>query len=99
MLICSLEALKSKEVINYNTGERLGYIDDAEINLENSQVSSLIIYGRQRFFGLFGKDDDIIIPCCDIKVIGTDVMLVEQNNKQAAYLPNSKRINLQSLFK
>ena len=57
-MICSLDELKSKEVIDVKTGERLGYIDDIRINTDTSAVLSLLIYGGYRFFGLFGRESD-----------------------------------------
>lgn len=78
-MICRLEDLRKKEVIDIVTGERLGYVDDAEMNIENSTVQSFIIYGRERFFGIFGKDNDIVIPCNEIKVIGNDVVLIKHS--------------------
>lgn len=76
-MVCRLEDLRRKEVIDILTGERLGYIDDAEMNLEESAVQSLVIYGRERFFGFFGKEDDVVIPCSEIKVVGNDVVLIK----------------------
>ncbi len=78
-MICRLEELRKKEVIDIVTGERLGYVDDAEMNIENSIVQSFIIYGRERFFGIFGRDNDIIIPCNEIKVVGNDVVLIKHS--------------------
>ena len=80
-MICSLEELRRKEVIDINTGERLGYIDDVRIDLKTSAVEALLIYGRARFFGVWGREDDIVIPCGDIKVVGSDVVLISQSSK------------------
>ena len=74
---CGLNDLRRKEVIDIATGERLGYIDDAVLDLETSEIESLTIYGRHRFFGLFGREDDVLIPCSDIRVVGTDVILIK----------------------
>lgn len=76
-MICSLEDLKRKEVIEITNGKRLGYIDDAEMDLESSEIRALMIYGRQRLFGFLGRDEDVVIPCTDIKVVGSDVILVK----------------------
>lgn len=99
-MICSLDSIRNKEVIDIATGERLGYIDDAEINLETSEVTALVIYGRERFFGLLGKEDDVVIPCSEIQVIGRDVLLIKHNNElRSTYVTNKNRFALQSLFK
>ncbi|MDE6036340.1 MAG: YlmC/YmxH family sporulation protein [Ruminococcus sp.] len=76
-MICRLDDLRKKEVINILTGERLGYIDDVEMEVENSEVKSFIIYGRERFFGIFGRENDVVIPCNEIKVVGNDVVLIK----------------------
>ena len=73
------EELRAREVIDMITGERLGFIDDVEIDLETASVRSLVIYGRPRIFGLFGREDDEVVPCSDIKVIGKDVILIERS--------------------
>lgn len=80
-MMCSLESIRSKEVIDINSGERLGYIDDAELDIERACVKSLVIYGKERFFGILGRESDIEIPCADICVIGKDVILVKRSGK------------------
>ena len=80
-MVCSLDELRRKEVIDINNGERLGYIDDVRIDLRTSQVEALLIYGRVRFFGVFGKEDDVVIPCGDIRVVGSDVVLISRSSK------------------
>lgn len=74
---CSLSELKNKEVIDVKTGEKLGFVDDIEISTETSTVESLIIYGRPRMMGVLGREDDIIIRCRDIQLIGDDTILVK----------------------
>ena len=78
-MICRLEDLRKKEVIDILTGERLGYIDDAEMNIEKSAVQSFVIYGRERLFGILGREDDVVIPCSEIKVVGNDVVLIKHD--------------------
>ena len=95
-MICSLDELKSKEVIDVKTGERLGYIDDIRINTDTSAVLSLLIYGGYRFFGLFGRESDTEIPCSSIKVIGSDIILVDGTN--LTICTNSRGKNPKKLF-
>lgn len=75
-LVCSLGDLRNKEVINIKNGAKLGYVDDVEINTKNASVLALIVYGRARLFGLFGREDDLVIKCDDIELIGEDTILV-----------------------
>ncbi|MBQ9375934.1 MAG: YlmC/YmxH family sporulation protein [Ruminococcus sp.] len=75
-MICSFSNLKNKEVVNLKTGLKLGYVDDIEIDTTSGSVISLIVFGRPRAMGLLGRDDDIIIKCSDIDLIGEDTILV-----------------------
>ena len=77
MLLC-FEELCRKEVIEIDTGERLGFIDDIELDIGSGRVSSLVIYGGARLFGLLGREDDLVISCGDIRVVGGDVVLVKR---------------------
>ena len=99
-MVCGLEDLRCKEVIDVKTGERLGYIDDAEINIDTAEVSAFVIYGRRGIFGVFGREEDIVIPCADIRVVGSDIFLIERSEaSRLSHITNKRRISLQSLFK
>lgn len=92
--------MRNKEVIDVLTGERLGYIDDVEMNLETSGIIALVIYGRERLFGLLGKEDDIVIPCREIEVIGHDVLLIKRSaESKSAGTINKRRFSWESLLK
>ena len=98
-MTCSLENMKIKEVIDITTGERLGYIDDVQMNLDTSTVNALVIYGRGRLFGLLGKEEDVVIPCAEIEVIGEDVLLIRRKTKNSAAVCTNNRKNIfRSLF-
>ena len=58
----------------------MGYISDIELDTKSGSLISLIIYGRPRFLGLFGKSEDIVIPWCDIEVIGPETVLVSSDS-------------------
>ncbi len=75
-MICSLSDLRNKEVISIRDGSRLGFIDDAEFDTEKASIRSFVIYGRPKFFGFFGREDDVVIKCSEIEVIGEDTVLV-----------------------
>lgn len=81
-MVCSLAELRDKEVIDIKTGAKLGFVDDIEINLERATVIALVVYGRPRFFGLLGRDDDIIIKCKEIEIIGVDTILIRMEEKE-----------------
>ena len=75
-MICRVSTLCDKEVVNISDGCRLGCIDDVEVNVDNAQVCSIIVYGKYRLFGLLGRCDDIIIRWEDITLVGEDTVLV-----------------------
>ncbi|NLJ15984.1 MAG: YlmC/YmxH family sporulation protein [Clostridiales bacterium] len=75
-MVMKFSDLRCKEVINIKDGTRLGYVDDIEFETCTAKILRIIVYGRSRFFGLFGRDEDIVIDWCDIEVIGTDTVLV-----------------------
>lgn len=77
---CRLSELRNKEVINIKNGARLGYVDDIELETETASVKSFIVYGRTRFFGFFGREDDLIITCDEIEVVGIDTILISADN-------------------
>ena len=73
---CRLFDLGDKEVIDLQSGARLGYIYDAEIDLETGQIRSFFTPGRARFFGLLGREEDACIPWDNVEKIGDDIILV-----------------------
>jgi YlmC/YmxH family sporulation protein len=73
---CCIAELRNKEVICKSNGARLGNVDDVEIDIKDGRLVSIIIYGKGRMMGFWGKCEDITIPWCDIDVIGEDTILV-----------------------
>ena len=77
---CTLSEIRNKEIINIKNGARLGYVDDVEFDTETAMIKSFIVYGRTRFFGFLGKEDDLIITCDEIEVVGIDTILISVND-------------------
>ncbi|BED92251.1 MAG: YlmC/YmxH family sporulation protein [Candidatus Improbicoccus pseudotrichonymphae] len=75
-MICGIADLRKKEVINVRDGLRIGFVGDIEIDLCNARLVSIIIYGHLKFFGILGREDDIVIRWEYIEVIGKDTILV-----------------------
>lgn len=69
--------LEMRDVINIIDGKKLGSITDVEFSLESGRITAIIVPGSQKVLGLFGRDEEIVIPWEKIKKIGTDVILVE----------------------
>ena len=69
--------LRDKEIINVCTGQRLGYVADAEFEMPAGELRALIVPGPARFFGLFGREPDYLIPRDCITRMGCDLILVD----------------------
>ena len=74
---CRLQELRKKEVINAHTGARIGFVDDLEVDTKCAMVVALIVYGRPRFFGLFGRESDYVLPWSSIKQMGGAIILID----------------------
>ena len=74
----SINSLKTMEVIDVNSGSKLGYIKDLVIDCEQYKVLSLIIPTQK--ISWFSKDNSIEIPWDKVKKIGVDVILVDGQN-------------------
>ena len=83
---CRIDELKNKQVVCVNDGFILGYISDVELDTETGELTAIIIFGRPKFFGLIGKQEDINIPWKDIKVIGPETVLVSSDSAKFAAL-------------
>ncbi len=76
----TLSELKRKEVVDTHSGIMLGRVDDVEIDGKDSSIKSMIVFGRPRLLGLFGRDEDIIIRSSQISLVGRDAILVDMDN-------------------
>lgn len=76
-MIDQFSEFRCKEVINIADGCRLGYVNDLDLDTECGKVLAIIVPGPCRFFGLFGRDSDYVIPWQCIRRIGDDTILVD----------------------
>ncbi len=74
---CSINDLKTKEVINVSDGAKLGYVSDVKIDLSNGRLTAIVVPGAYRLMGFLGKDEDIVIRWESIKKIGDDIIIIE----------------------
>lgn len=70
--------LCEKEVISISDGTRFGYVGDVELDLETGQITALLVLGRLRLFGLLGREEDTRFPWSQVRRLGEDIILVEQ---------------------
>ena len=69
--------LGCKEVICVCDGSRLGYVTDVEVEVPGGQVCAIVVPGKCRFFGCFGRGEDFVIPWDAIRRVGDDIILVD----------------------
>lgn len=71
-----LSEIQNKDVINLNSGMKVGNIIDIKINSETGKIESLILE-KKKFSSIFNSNDEIEIYWTQINKIGEDVILVE----------------------
>lgn len=76
---CRITDMRSKEVVNICNGMKLGYVDDVEVDTRTATVVAIVVYGRPRFFGLLGREEDFVVPWGSIEIIGEDTILVRHD--------------------
>lgn len=72
----TLYELCRHEVVDLSTGTNLGSVDDLVFDPAAACVTHLVLYGKPKFFGLLGREEDLQIPWQEIEKIGADVVLV-----------------------
>lgn len=87
-MLIKISDLRDLEIININDGKRLGPIKDIELDLEKGTLQALVLpsYTAGRILGIFGRNDDLIVPWEKIKRIGVDVLLVDLPSQQTDFL-------------
>lgn len=69
--------LRQKDVINCNTGEKLGFVVDLEFDENNGVICYLIVPKTNKMIQCFGKPQMYRIPYKRIVKIGGDTILVD----------------------
>lgn len=73
----SLTNLKDMEIIDVNTGTKLGFIKDLNIDCDEHRIISVVLPSQTSKISLFSKNEDIEVPWENIKKIGVDVILID----------------------
>ena len=72
-----LTQLQCKEVICVGSGQRLGFIEDVQVEVPEGTICAIIVPGPGRLLGLGNSSHDYCIPWHCIRKIGPDIVLVE----------------------
>lgn len=96
---CRISDLLSLELVDLETGEKLGHADDFCVDTDTARLTGLVRYGRGRLFGLLGREPDAELPIHCVRLIGTQTILVAprmqeplpQNDPLAPYREHASR--------
>ena len=77
-MFCKITDMHDKEVINICDGNRLGCVDDVEIDTCTAQLCAIVIHGKPKLLGFAGHEEDLIIPWKEIEIIGEETILVNR---------------------
>ena len=80
-MVCRIEELQYKEVIDIADGARYGFVGDVELDTKNGSIESIIVRGRSRCFGLLGREPDIVFPWEAVRRFGEDIILVDGSTR------------------
>ncbi len=90
-MTCRIDELKNKQIVCVKDGCVLGFVSDVELDTEKGNLTSLIIFGKLKFFGILGREEDIVIPWDEILVIGPETILVSTDSSAYLKLQPKKR--------
>lgn len=88
-----ISELRFKEIIDVSDGCRYGYPQDIVVDLTTGLVTAMVVPGRPRFFGLLGRDEDVLIPWSRVRQVGEDIILVDSSHngqRSTAYLSQNR---------
>lgn len=80
-MVSSFYDLRDKDVVNIKDGVKLGEVCDLEFDGESAQITAIVLFGKLKFFGLLGREPDIVIKWEEIQTIGKDTVLVDYLEK------------------
>lgn len=97
MMCCRIVELRNKEVICKSDGSRVGCVFDVEIDTCSGKLVSIIVLGKPRFYGVLGREEDIVIPWEMIDIIGEDIILVsDEFSKRFQYRGPKNKMQIDS---
>jgi YlmC/YmxH family sporulation protein len=87
--LLTLSELQTKDIVMVEDGKRLGHISDLEIDVDKGRIQALVIGLKGKMMGIFGREDEMIIPWDHILTIGEDVILVRKVHQPSLYQGNT----------
>lgn len=71
--------MKKREIINVSTGDRLGLMGncDIEFNPIDGRIKSILIPKSKNYLSMISEKNILSVPWGKVKIIGTDMILIE----------------------
>lgn len=76
--MAKISEFRQKEVVDINSGQRLGFICDIDVDLETGKIISVTVPSGKLFSSVMKKADKIILWENIVK-IGPDIILAQFN--------------------
>lgn len=77
-----ISELKCREVINIRDCKRLGFVGDIDFDMKCGKMEAIIVPGPATICGFLGREKEYVIPFCDVKQVGADIILVDVEEKE-----------------
>ena len=74
-LMFAINNLRQMEIIDINSGSKMGYIKDLKVDCDNYKIISILMPTQKSSW--FNKNNSIEIPWEKVKKVGIDVILVD----------------------
>ena len=74
-LMFAINNLRQMEIIDINSGSKMGYIKDLKVDCDDYRIISIILPTQKSTW--FNKNNNIEIPWEKVKKVGVDVILVD----------------------
>ncbi len=69
--------MRAKEVINVCDCQRLGFVCDVIFEECSGKITHIVVPGPCKVWGIWGREEEFVIPFSCICQIGDDIILVE----------------------
>ncbi|MBW9152787.1 YlmC/YmxH family sporulation protein [Clostridium estertheticum] len=74
-LMFAINNLRQMEIIDINSGSKMGYIKDLKVDCDDYKIISILMPTQKSSW--FNKNNSIEIPWGKVKKVGVDVILVD----------------------
>ena len=74
-LMFAINNLRQMEIIDINSGSKMGYIKDLKVDCDDYRIISILMPTQKSSW--FNKNNSIEIPWEKVKKVGVDVILVD----------------------